>query len=700
MFLVGFNSYAETWKPDEMNLPKNIHKKSPKQIQQIFDDLESQHNNKPANLWFLKYKKALLLQKKDLNSFCNILTELSTTVDFPLKTLAKIKSYPQCPFKTEPLFDPNLVPKWLELELAKAFYQRRNHFDHFENTLNATVYLAQNSDYKELRLSYLKHAISLVKQAKKPNTKHNLLGLQQRLYKESPSLNPVIKPKDFFLVAQDFKSKRQFKKAKSYYIKVLNSPDFGFKEKNSSFKALGHIYKIQKDKKRLLRNTKQRSKWLLSYATKDSLTAYAESQLELARKQWNANKNLLAIQSLSQLLKTQHAEFIKEKALFLRGSIYLQENQIDLSLKDWETAIQLLQKQKHQKNLLAKLLWKKALLFRKQKKYKDSYKSLVLLKKLSANNHNHNKALFWMAKTMEDLGRNFLAKRHYKELIEKDHFGYYGLLARKNLNKKWEIKKVSIDSLKIFEDDKQKALIYWLNLIEEPQMLSLFLKELVPIFLRSSQTSQKDWLKMIWFWTKSGHYLDVFKALSNMDDKTQKEFATKYLALFFPLDFYSEVEKTSQKLQIPKALIFAVIRQESAFNTRARSPADAFGLMQLIPRTARHIAREQKTPFKNFRELYQSSKNILLGTAYLKKLLKQTDQLYLSIATYNAGPTAVKKWQKEFPDLTPLEFVENISYEETRNYIRLVIRNYIIYHNLLSESENWFPEILTKEQFF
>ena len=690
----------EAWEPDEIALPKISRKKTAQQIHRIFLRLEKRYGNKEANLWFLRYKKALLLQKKDTKAFCQIMTQLSATPDFPLKTLALVKSYKPCAFPSEPLFDPNQVPQWLKLELAQAFYQRRKLFEHEENTLNATLYLAKNSNYKELRLSYLKHAISLVKE-KGVHSNHRLSNLRQQLYQESPSRNPKIKVKDFFLVANDFKSRRHFKKAKLYYIKVLNSPHFTFKEKNLSFKALGHIYKMQKDRKRMLKNSKQRSQWLLNQGTKASLTAYAESQLELARKQWNANKNLVAIQSLNRLLQTKSAEFIREKALFLRGSIYYQENQKNKSLKDWDEAIKLLQKQKRQKKLLAKLLWKKALLFREQKKYKEAYKSLAALKKISEKApHNYNKALFWMAKTKEDLGRNFSAKRHYKELIEKDHFGYYGLLARKNLNKKWEIDKISLNSLKIFNDDQQKSIIHWLNLVGESHLLSLFFKEIEPIFLNSKQISSQDWLKMIGFWTQSGKYLEVFKALSQMDDKTQKEFATKYLALFFPLDFYPEVEKTSQKLKIPKALIFAVIRQESAFDTRARSTADAFGLMQLIPRTARQMAREQKQSFKSFRELYKSSKNILLGTAYLKKLLKQNDQLYLSIATYNAGPIAVKKWQKEFPDLSPLEFVENIGYEETRNYIRLVTRNYIIYHNLLGESENWFPEILTQDEFF
>ena len=641
----------------------------------------------------LKLPESSFSPKKDPSAFCQIMTELSQSPAFPLKDLAKIKSYEICPFESEPLFDPEAVPEWLRLELAKAFYKRRKYFERFLNTLNATVYLSENSPYKDLKISYLKHAISLAENEKN-SEKHTVSNLKERLYKVSPSLNPLIKSKDFFLAAEDFKDKRQFKKAKKYYIKVLNSPKFDFNKKDLSFKALGHIYKIQKDKKQILKNTKQRSKWLLNTGTKKSLTAYAESRLELARQQWNADNNSSAIQSISQFLKEEHSKFIKEKALFLRGSIYFQENQKDLSLKDWNTAIQLLQKQKNQKNLLAKILWQKALLLRERKNYKESYKNLALLKELSVSDHSHNKALFWMAKTLEDLGRNLPARRHYNKLIEKDSFGYYGLLARKKMNKKWEIEKISIDS--VFNDKKETAVIHWLSLVNESKLLSLFLKEKEEVFLKQNPPSETDWLKMIWFWTKAGRYLDIFKALGNMNEENFKVFSTKYLSLFFPLSFYKEVEQASEKFQIPKALILAVIRQESAFNTRARSVADAFGLMQLLPRTARQMAKEQNLPLRTFKQLYQSSKNILLGTGYLKKLLKQKNSLYLSIAAYNAGPSAVKKWQTEFSHLLPLEFVENITYGETRDYIRLVIRNYIIYHNLINETEHWFPENLIK----
>ena len=143
-----------------------------------------------------------------------------------------------------------------------------------------------------------------------------------------------------------------------------------------------------------------------------------------------------------------------------------------------------------------------------------------------------------------------------------------------------------------------------------------------------------------------------------------------------------------------KALIFSIIRQESAFNVRARSTADAFGLMQLIPSTARQTAKKNKIPYRNFRDLYFPSKNILLGTAYIKSLLQKYDNNFsFSVSAYNAGSTPVNRWREELKEFDTLEWIENIPYEETRTYVRLLIRNYVFYYNLLeNKNKNWFPE--------
>jgi soluble lytic murein transglycosylase len=115
-----------------------------------------------------------------------------------------------------------------------------------------------------------------------------------------------------------------------------------------------------------------------------------------------------------------------------------------------------------------------------------------------------------------------------------------------------------------------------------------------------------------------------------------------------------------------------VIKEESKFSKYAISPVGAVGLMQLMPRTARLLARELKMPnYEQFR-LYEPEVNIELGTYYLSKLLKQFNgELMFAIAAYNAGDGAAASWKKR-----KISNPNDIPYRETRYFVRKVLRNY------------------------
>ena len=694
LLFFSLTSYAFYVIPDEINIPDKIEQRSSEQIKAIFSSLEKQYNQKTANFWRLRYQKALLLKKKDIDSFCDIMKELGDSPAFPLKNLARIQSYELCPFPSEPSFNPDLFPSWLRFRLAEAFYKRRKTFNQPETTLKVTIYLAQNSPYKALRISYLKHALALAKEQQEDLKAQEL---RQLLYEESPSLNPEPSAENYLAVAEDFRRNRKFKKAIAFYIRVLNSPKTNFDEKNLSFKGLDHIHKIQRKFKKQSINFQQWSRWLLKENTEQSLTKYYTLRLELARQKWNLNENQRAIQLVTDILKDPKSQPIIAEALYLRGLIYAQEKQPELSLKDWNQAIQQISKKRNKSELLKKILWEKAWLLRSQKNYQEALNSFKLMEKINKNPYTRYKILFWKGKTLQAMGQKTLAKRSFETLIMKDHFGYYGLLARKMLNKKPEFQKIKKISKRIPLAVSQKVenMIHWLILFEESQLLSQFLDTQKSKILNRKHRSKQDWLKMIWLWTKAQKYLEIFQSLEAMNDAVKSYFLKKYIHFLFPLDFAKEVKEAGQKMDAPPALIFSVMRQESAFNIRARSPADAFGLMQLIPSTAQRTAKRYKIPYRNFKDLYKPSKNIFLGTAHLKSLLKQYNNSFLfSVAAYNAGSTPLNQWKEEMEELEPLEFIENIPYEETRNYVRLLIRNYVFYHNELDMEGHWFPDWL------
>lgn len=134
---------------------------------------------------------------------------------------------------------------------------------------------------------------------------------------------------------------------------------------------------------------------------------------------------------------------------------------------------------------------------------------------------------------------------------------------------------------------------------------------------------------------------------------------------------------------IDRALIFAIMRQESAFLPRARSHAGARGLMQVMPATARAVARRENIPGVRRSTMFTPDLNMQLGQAYIEMMLKEPaieNTLFHVVAAYNAGPGNVQKWERRARHGgDPLLFVESIPFSETRDYVKKVVSNMWIY---------------------
>lgn len=134
------------------------------------------------------------------------------------------------------------------------------------------------------------------------------------------------------------------------------------------------------------------------------------------------------------------------------------------------------------------------------------------------------------------------------------------------------------------------------------------------------------------------------------------------------------------------ALAYAIARQESAFDRKARSHAGALGLLQLLPGTARKMAKDLGLRYSQDRLASDASYNVTLGSAYLSKQLEEFDGSYvLTLAAYNAGPGRVREWIARFGDPREksldeiIDWIEFIPFTETRNYVQRVMENYQVY---------------------
>jgi len=141
---------------------------------------------------------------------------------------------------------------------------------------------------------------------------------------------------------------------------------------------------------------------------------------------------------------------------------------------------------------------------------------------------------------------------------------------------------------------------------------------------------------------------------------------------------------------LDKALIFAVMRQESEFNSWARSHAGARGIMQVMPRTASYISRDRSLRFGNKIKLDDPKYNMALGQKYIHDMLGKDftgGNLFKTLTAYNAGPGNLRKWERKtnFQD-DPLLFIESIPARETRNYIEHVVSNFWIYRMQMNQT--------------
>jgi soluble lytic murein transglycosylase len=151
-------------------------------------------------------------------------------------------------------------------------------------------------------------------------------------------------------------------------------------------------------------------------------------------------------------------------------------------------------------------------------------------------------------------------------------------------------------------------------------------------------------------------------------------------SLAFPQPFKGVVDRFVTKRKLPRALIYAIMREESGFNPRIESWANARGLLQLMEATASNIAEEDKLANFSADMLFEPATNIRLGTGYIAQLSEQLDQHpALVIAGYNGGHANVSRWLKARGDL-PLDlWVEDIPYGQTRKYTKRVLASFWTY---------------------
>ncbi len=145
------------------------------------------------------------------------------------------------------------------------------------------------------------------------------------------------------------------------------------------------------------------------------------------------------------------------------------------------------------------------------------------------------------------------------------------------------------------------------------------------------------------------------------------------LQIIFPLTYWDSIRRNATAHDLDPYVVAALIAQESGFDPQARSSANAWGLMQLVPATGRRLAREVGIRRFSTSLLTNADVNIRLGTLHFSRLVEQFGGTFYALASYNAGESRVIRWKSERPGLDEDEFIDDIPFPETQTYVKRIL---------------------------
>ena len=191
-------------------------------------------------------------------------------------------------------------------------------------------------------------------------------------------------------------------------------------------------------------------------------------------------------------------------------------------------------------------------------------------------------------------------------------------------------------------------------------------------------------------------FLALGKSYPDFSQMKPEELSPEEWDIFYPLKYWDAIKTFAKQRSLDPHQVAGLIRQESVFYTRAKSGANAFGLMQLILPTAKTMARKYSANTVNSAEdLYNPSLNIELGTAYMREQLDNYGRIEYLAAAYNAGPGRVVTWRQTLP-FEMDEWVEAIPFRETKAYVQGVVRNTAQYRRLYDDNGKFRPNVGSK----
>ena len=413
---------------------------------------------------------------------------------------------------------------------------------------------------------------------------------------------------------------------------------------------------------------------------------------------WAENDNDTFLKTLDQLRQADPTSPYLEQALLEAGNIYLLRPDYDHAIDCYRE----LQSRFPNAARASYAHWKVAWLSLRQGRTVEAKTEFENQIGLYPNSAEIPAALYWRARLAQEDGDQGMAAAYYQKLSLRFRNFYYGELAREQLQK-IKVKgptqhyalldrvppmssdpaltndAVPTDDLRV-----QKA-----HLLENGALLDFAVRELKASAEENKEEADKgDWLpaETARMYEDAGRYdiaIEVLKrAVPNYFAVDLDSLPRSYWEALFPKPYWLDLKRFSSTNALDPYLVASLIRQESEFNPNAVSRKDAVGLMQLLPKVGKTLAKQEKIKHYKAPQLFTPSLNLQLGTRYFREMVDKFGAFEYALAAYNAGTDRVQSWLGGGKYRDPQEFVESIPFTETREYVQAILRNANMYRQL------------------
>lgn len=458
--------------------------------------------------------------------------------------------------------------------------------------------------------------------------------------------------------------------------------------------ALSHLNLVRDDPVRALE--------LLDIAEQGGAIGKGEALWWRARAYMKLEDYERARKLFREFLKSGAKGSNRVRALYYLGWLPYDKGQYEEALPDLERFLKVVKKDP----LRSYIIWAKGWSLYKLGRLEQALDVFKEMKRMG-NALVAGKALYWGGIALKRLRRDAEAKRWLREVVERYPLTYYAVLAAKRLNKWWQeplprwmigpsvavpepepfwpFDKIPKDLAEGLEQVKDLAEI------GEISRARRLYRKIAPKIERLFRGEERAKL-----------LLTVYGAIEDFNtlyERSQKEFSAQlgpiptrknaiYWMLFYPRAHRGLVQTLTKRFKIPEVWPYAIMRQESRYRERQVSHTAALGIMQMIPKTGKIVSKALGVPFE-VEDFFDPGRNLLFGHYYLRALLKDfKGQIIFASAAYNAGAPPVKKFLQNHKGLAFDEMVEHISYNEARNYCRMVATHIVRYAYLHMSPED------------